>query len=536
MKRKLIALAAVLTTALAALAGCSSGRDASGDKDQGGAKGQGGQAELRVALGSAIGTLSVFQEAGIANYHLAALAQEGLLALNSDGQLEGALAESWQTEDQITWVFKLRPDVKFHDGAAVTAEDVLFSLEIARDPTIAPGLSTYWPEGVVVSQEATAADEITIVLDGPHSDFAAQVSAAGALLVVPKAFWEQAQDFGSPTDLLVGTGPYRVTEFDPASHVSFEKFKDYWGPNDGPDKVRVDFITDDATRLLAFQEGEVDAALTVPIDQADQWTGAADATVTYVSDRSYQGLTFDQGVAPFEDLHVRRAIAHAIDKEGIVQGILAGHGQVATGIDSPVQLAPWGGSAAAEAAVTALPTLEFDLTKAGAELAQSTQPNGFSTTLTYPTGYPAVGRASLAIAESLAEIGIELEVKEIPLEQWLNEVGDGEQGVAWMIYHPTTPIPNEISSWLLAADGPGANPANWTDPEVATVTAGLGSLDDAAAQLAAVVQTTSAALEQVVYAPVYWGESAIATRPGVTAKDFGPYTLATNWAQAFAVS
>jgi hypothetical protein len=58
-------------------------------------------------------------------------------------------------------------------------------------------------------------------------------------------------------------------------------------------------------------------------------------------------------------------------------------------------------------------------------------------------------------------------------------------------------------------------------------------LPDAAAQFAAVVQTTSAALEQVVYAPVYWGESAIATRPGTSAEGFGPFTLAANWAQAF---
>ncbi|MDR3361005.1 MAG: ABC transporter substrate-binding protein, partial [Bifidobacteriaceae bacterium] len=298
------------------------------------------------------------------------------------------------------------------------------------------------------------------------------------------------------------------------------------------DKVRVDFITDDATRLLAFQDGGLDASLAVPIDQADQWTATADAEVAYVSDRSYQGLTFDQSVAPFDDVHARRALAHAIDKDSIVSGILAGHGQAATGIDSPVQLAGYAGSEAAETAVAALPALDFDLDKAKAELAQSATPDGFETTLTYPTGYPAVGKASLALADSLAEIGVTLEVKEIPLEQWLNEVGDGQQGVAWMVYHPTTPIPNEISSWLLAAGGPGANPANWTDAAVAETTAGIDALEDPNEKLDAVVKATATALEQVVYAPVYWGESAIATRPGVKAA-FGPYTLATNWAAAF---
>ncbi|MDR2113927.1 MAG: ABC transporter substrate-binding protein, partial [Bifidobacteriaceae bacterium] len=514
MRRKLTALAVILASA-AVLTGCGADDKGKGGGDESTSSGQG---ELRVALGSEVGTLSVFQEAGIANYHLAALAQEGLLALTAEGELEGALAESWSTEDQITWVFKLRNGVKFHDGTPVTAEDVLFSLDIARDPAQAPGLSTYWPEGLVVSQEATAEDEITIKLDGPHSDFAAQVSAAGGLLVVPQAFWEKAEAFGSPTDLLVGTGPYQVTEFDPASHVTYQKYSGYWGENTGPAKVRVDFITDDATRLLAFQDGGLDASLTVPTDQAEQWTKTANAHITYVSDRSYQGLTFDQSVAPFGDIHVRRAFAHAIDKEAIVSGILAGHGQAATGIDSPVQLAGYAGSGAAETAVAGLPALEFDLEKAKTELAQSATPDGFKTTLTYPTGYPAVGKTSLALAESLAKIGVTLEVKEIPLEQWLSEVGDGKQGVAWMIYHPTTPIPNEITSWLLAADGPGANPANWTDAAVAQTTAGIGALEDPQEKLDAVIQATTAALEQVVYAPVYWGESAIATRPGVKAE------------------
>jgi peptide/nickel transport system substrate-binding protein len=512
-----------------ALGACGGSGGAQAGPGSGGPQGD----EIRFALGSAVGTLSVFQEAGIANYHLAALTEEGLTALDNDGELVGAVAESWSTEDQTTWVFDLRDGVTFHDGTPVTPEDVLFSLDVARDPELAPGLSTYWPDGLVVGAEATGPAQVTIVLDGPHADFGAQASAAGGLFVVPKAFWEQVEDFGSPGDLVQGTGPYRVVEFDPASHVSFERFDGYWGDNTGPAKVRVDFITDDAARLLAFQEGSVDVALTVPPDQAAQWESAAQAQVVYVSDRSYQGLTFDAGVPPFDDVHVRRAVGHAVDRDGIVQGVLGGHGRSASGIDNPVQLAPWVGAERTEAALAALPALGFSLDDARAELARSSVPDGFEATLTYPTGYPAVGKASLAIAQSLEGLGITLEVREIPLEQWLAEVGDGEQGIAWMIYGPTTPIPNEVTSWLLAADGPGTNPANWTDGEVAAQVAGIAALPDASAQFEATVQATAAALEQAVYVPVYWGEAAIATRVGVASRDFGSYTFGTNWAQAF---
>ncbi|MDR1118772.1 MAG: ABC transporter substrate-binding protein [Bifidobacteriaceae bacterium] len=528
MKQRHITLAAALAAALTlTLAACG---------EPGGAEAQAGAGEgdeIRFALGSAVGTLSVFQEAGIANYHLAALSEEGLTALGGDGELEGAIAESWSTEDLTTWVFDLRDGVTFHDGTPVTPKDVLFSLDVARDPELAPGLSTYWPDGLVVSAEATGPAQVTIVLDGPHADFAAQASAAGGLFVVPQAFWEQAEAFGSPGDLVRGTGPYEVVEFDPASHVSFEKYQGYWGDNSGPAKVRVDFITDDAARLLAFQDGSVDVSLTVPPDQAASWESVADAQVAYFSDRSYQGLTFDAGVEPFDDVHVRRAVAHAVDKDAIVRGILLGHGQAATGIDNPVQLAGWVGLEQAEAAVAELPAPAFSLEDARAELAQSSVPDGFAATLTYPTGYPAVGKASLAIAQNLAELGVTLDVKEIPLEQWLSEVGDGAQGVAWMIYGPTTPVPNEITGWLLAADGPGANPANWEDAGVAATVAGIGALEDPAAQFQSTLDATAAALQQAVYAPVYWGEAAIATGHGVAAQDFGSYTFATNWARAF---
>ncbi|MDR3106946.1 MAG: ABC transporter substrate-binding protein, partial [Bifidobacteriaceae bacterium] len=271
-------------------------------------------------------------------------------------------------------------------------------------------------------------------------------------------------------------------------------------------------------------------------DQADQWGAQGGATIQYIADRTYQGLTFDASVEPFDDIHVRRAVAHGIDRQAIVDGVLRGHGAPATGIDSPEALAGWVSLDQAKAAVAGLPVTPYDLDQAKSELAQSQVPDGFTTILTYPTGYAAVGKASLAIADSLSQVGITVEVKEITLEQWLNEVGDGEHGIGWMIYEPTTPLPDEITSWLLAADGPGANPANWTDPSVSALLASIATADDDASRLDLTIQATAAALEQVIYAPVYWGEAAIALRPGVSAPSFGTFTLMSNWSTAFTVS
>ena len=516
-----------------ALAGCSNSSD-NGSSAGSAASSASGSTLKEVTLGSssAISTLSVNQEAGSANYQLAALFQEGLTGLDAEGNTIPALATDWSTDDNLTWVFNLRKNVKFHDGTTLTADDIVFSINTARDAALSPGLSTYWPD-YIEGAEKTGDYQVTITLNTENVDFDTQLSNASGLFVTSQAFWEEAgSEYGSSKGLIVGTGPYKVTEFDSSSHVTLERFADWWGDAEGPKKVRVDFIPEDSTRLLAFQDGSIDASLNVPVTNVDEWK--QDGTISTYSDRSYYGLTFDPTVAPFDDEHVRRAVAYALDKESIVSGILKGYATVATGIDAPEQLAGWAGSVKkAQKLVKNLGVLEFSIKKAKAELKKSSQPDGFSTTLTYPTGYAAVGQASLALAESLKKIGIELEVNEITLDQWLSEVGNGEQGVAWMIYNPTTSTPNEITSWLLAAGGAGANPANWTDDEVAEKTDSIYGLSGDKERLDIVLETTKTALEQAIYAPAWWGQALIATKEGVEFKNSGSYWLATPWADEF---
>ena len=523
-----IGTAAVLS--LITLTGCGSTDTQSGS---GSAASGSTLSKITLGSGSAISTLSVNQEAGSANYQIAALFQEGLTGLDANGKTVPALAREWHTDDNLTWVFDLRDDVTFHDGTKLTADDVIFSIKTAMDPTLSPGLSTYWPDYVEDAQK-TGDSQVTITLSSPHADFDTEVSNTAGLFVTSKAFWDSVgSDYGSSKGLILGTGPYQVTEFDSSSHVTLKRYDGWWGENEGPETVRIDFIPEDSTRLLAFQDGSIDASLTVPVANVDEWKQDGSTISTY-SDRSYYGLTFDPTVQPFDDVHVRRAVAYALDKESIVSGILKGYGTVATGIDAPEQLAGWAGSAKrARKLVKDLGALDFDLKKAKSELKQSSQADGFSTTLTYPTGYAAVGQASLALAQQLKKIGIDVDVKEITLDQWLSEVGNGEQGVAWMIYNPTTANPNEITSWLLAASGTGANPANWTDEDVAAKTESLGTLTDDKERLDIVLETTKTALEQAIYAPAWWGQALVATKDGIAFKDSGTYWLATPWASEF---
>ena len=191
-------------------------------------------------------------------------------------------------------------------------------------------------------------------------------------------------------------------------------------------------MTEDSTRQLAFTSGKVDVSFNVPVTSVAQWkTNGVDHRVP---DRPYYGLTFDPNVAPFNDIHVRKAVSYAVDKKSIVSGILKGYGEVATASIPGAARRLTDNDASRHPSRRPTSRISYDPKKAKSELKQSSKPNGFTATLTYPTGYAQAARRR-SPSRRISRARITLNVKEIPLEQWLSEIGNGKQGVGWMIYN-----------------------------------------------------------------------------------------------------
>ncbi|MDR0594471.1 MAG: ABC transporter substrate-binding protein [Bifidobacteriaceae bacterium] len=524
--------AVVLTALTISVTAC--GQNGNSGSNASGQTGQGGDQTLTLAVPASLATLDPASEAGILNYQIAALTSDGLVGLDAQGGFVPALATEWRQEGN-DWIYTIREDATFWDGSAVTIEDILYSIEVAADPEASPSTSFYWPEGVTAEQ--TGDHEITIHLPRVSVPFAYIPSAAGGLWVTKKEFREAAEAYGSAEDLILGTGPFKVVEFAQDSHILLERHDGYWGAKPSIQTLRIEFIPDAGTRLLAFQQGEIDQALSIPLSEVQTWAQAAGAQVRQIADRSYYGLTFDPNVEPFDDVRVRRAVAHAVDSAGIVEGVLQGYGAVAYGITAPETYAPSLGDAdQALAKSKELPQVGYSIEDAKAELAASKAAGGFTTSLTYPESDQNMGKASLAIAEQLKEIGITLEVKEQPLETWVSEVGNGEQGVAWMSYTPTTGDANEITGWLLAASGPGANPANWTDQATADLIAQADQTEDPAARVDLIWQANAIAQEQVIYKPIFWGQSVTAFGSRVEAPEtLDAYFYYSSWGAALSL-
>ncbi|MDR2602140.1 MAG: ABC transporter substrate-binding protein [Spirochaetaceae bacterium] len=494
-------------------------------------------AELRVALPGVISNLSVNREAGDINYYAAALCQEGLVGISNEGKMAPALAESWKVlENGTKYVFTIRRNAVFQNGVPLQIEDLIFSMEKAGDKDFSPSSYQYFPSDSIKSIEKTGDYEITVTLFSPNVSFLWALSNAGGLLVTSKSFAEKAGSYGSPKDLIIGTGPYKPVEFTP-SYVIYEAVSTWWGGQVPFKKIKLDFIEDANTRLLAFREGRIDFAFNIPIDHAAQWRKVKGATVSFIYNRAYTGITIDPTVEPFDDIHVRRAIAHSINKIDIVEGLLKGSGQAAVAIPAPEQFASAMNSDEALKKLQEVFNYDYSPETALQEIKASKTPNGFKTRLVYPdANKDDAGRISLNLVNALKPLGIELEVGEITLDQWVNEVGNGEQGMAWMIFSPTTADPGEITNWLLDAQGPGYNPANWTNEEAANLTKASQEAYSINEQINYIIRANSIAQEEAVYIPIFWKQSVVAFAKGVGAQDYNSYTLSSVWPLAFTKS
>lgn len=516
LRRVVQGTAALAVGAVLALSGCAAGGPSDSGEDDG---------VLTVALPGSLASLYVGQETGVLNYYVAALSQEGLVAVDPTGNLAPALAESWEQPDATTYVYRIRQDAVFQDGTPVTVDDIVYSIEQSTDPEVSPQFS--WWYSNLAGVEQTGEWEITLTLAEPDVGFAWIPSASAGLFVAPRAFWEEYDGaIGTTESLLVGSGPYRVTEFVPDSHIALEAVDSWWGGVPEITDVRLEVIPDENTRLLALQSGEVDFAFNVPLQQVAQWDDSEGVSVQLVPNRSYEGLTFDTSVAPFDDPHVRNAIAHSLDKEAIAEKVYSGHAEVATAILTPSQLETVFSPEEARDVLGGITQYDFDLAKAQEELAASTVPDGFELELTYPNTVPELGLVGQSLAQNLAEIGITLTVTELPISSWMGTLQDGVHGLSFMSYNSTTGDPAELTAWFLGAD----NPASYDNPAVTAAIDAARVEVDLASRIELLVESNRLQAVDNAYLPIVWGVRATASSDAIAFEDSETFTFVTPWA------
>ena len=256
---------------------------------------------------------------------------DSLVKLDSEGEPVASLAESWEYDDEsLTYSFKLRSDVKWHDGEAFTAEDVKFTFEAIMNPENG---SENYPNYIEVKEIRIISDtEIAFILSEPNYAFLDYMTMS----IMPEHKL-QGEDmwlsdfFRNP----VGTGPYKMESWDVGQAITMVKNEDYFAGAANINTIIFKIVTDDSAKALQLKEGSLDLAQVTPKD-ARNFANDENLTVLDMNTADYRGILYNFW-NPFwqENADLIPAISYCIDRQSIVDAVLLGEGFTAY---SPMQL------------------------------------------------------------------------------------------------------------------------------------------------------------------------------------------------------
>ena len=332
---------------------------------------------------------------------------EGLTRYRSDGSIAPALAESWDVSaDGTVYTFRLRAGVKFHDGTDMTAEDVKFSLDRARaeDSTNAQKALFAGIAEVTVLDATT----VQVTLSAPNGGFVTNMAWGDAVIVAPESIEDAATN-------PVGTGPFKFGRWVQGDRVELVENPDYWGEKPALKSATFKFISDPTAAFAAVMAGDVDAFPGYPAPETlAQFEADPRFQLLIGSTEGETILSMNNKSEKLSDMRVRRAIAHAINRQEIIDGAMFGYG-------TPIgtHFAPHNPD---YVDLTAQSAYDPELSKK--LLAEAGVENLLLTLKLPPPSYAR--RGGEIIAAQLRAVGIETEISNLEWAQWLEQVFRGK--------------------------------------------------------------------------------------------------------------
>ncbi len=464
---------------------------------------------------------------------------EPLIGYDSNQKLVPALATSWKAIDDLTWEFKLRKGVKFHDGTAFTADDVVATYKRVPNVPNSPSSFATFTKPVV---DVKVVDSHTIVFKTatPHVLLPSDLAS---VYILPRPVAEKAttDDFNSGK-AAIGTGPYKFAEYIPNQRVVLKANYGYWGGEEPWDKITFKILSNSSARVAALLSGDVQMIETVPTADIarlapDKKFALADKVsnrVIYVhlnqwNDKTVPFVTSKDGKAldknPFKDARVRKALSMAINRDAIAERVMEKKAVPAA------QLLPdffYGTS-------KKLKPTKYDPEGAKKLLAEAGYPNGFTLTLHGPNNrYINDDKVVQAIAQFYSRAGIEAKVETMPSSVYFTRATKGDFG--YMVLGWGTESGEQGSSLrsLLATHDPAkgmgvTNRGRYSNPAFdKQVTDALVTMDDKKRE-SMIQQAAETVMNDTGLIPIHYEVSTWATTKGFRyTPRTDQYTLATG--------
>lgn len=335
-----------------------------------------------------------------------------LLTMDENNEPAPCIAESWEQIDEKTWEFKLREDVKFHDGEPMTSEDVVFSINRARN-------SNYVSYVVDAISEVKADGEyaVTIKTKEPYSPLLSNLTVPFTAIVPKHAVEKDEEGFQQNP---IGTGAYKFVEWKQGEYTKLEANEEYFQGAPKTKNLEMKVVPEASQRVIAIETGEADLAYAVSANDAKRVEEDENLQLFKGASQSVSYLTINSENEKFADKKVRQAIRYAIDKQAIVDTLLYGSGEIA---DSIIPPNAFGFS-------NDVVSYEYDLEKAKKLMKESKYPNGFDCTLSV-TDDSVKNEICQVIQSQLKEIGINCSIQTREYGTWIDELGTGSHELSY---------------------------------------------------------------------------------------------------------
>lgn len=428
MKKKLISFFMILQIVIAAaLCGCTGGTNGDGPEQQSGS-------DSSVKYGGKI-TVGITQDLDSLDPHKAVAAGteevlinifDGLIKVASNGDFVPAVASAYEiSEDGLKYDFTLRKGVKFHNGKEVTAEDVIYSLKrvAGLDGTPDPEVLVKSAFSVIKEINKTE-DGVEVILSEPATELIGFFTCS----IIPC-------DYDAQATAPIGCGPFKFVSYEPMRSIVLEKNEDYYVEGvPYLDGVTFKISADTDAAFLELMVGGIDIFPYLTADQANQLKGnynIEDGTMNLV-----QALFLNNAREPFTDVRVRQAICYALDRQGIINVVAEGKGEVIG-----TNMFPTFGRYYDASLVNKYPT---NIEKAKELLKEAGYEGVISFTITIPSNYDFHVKTGEVITQQLKAAGIDAKIKLIEWSSWLSDVYAGRDFESTIIGLDSELAPSDI--------------------------------------------------------------------------------------------
>jgi len=453
------------------------------------------------------------------NWPAIKLVFDGLLDYDSGTTIQPRIAESLPevSADGLTYTFKVRKGVKFHNGRELTADDVVYTLTRVLDPkTGSPGAGFYvgikgaqeFIDGQTTSVEGIKAldpNTVQFTLNSPDVTFLNKMALNFAFIVPKEAVEQEGENFGhKPT----GTGPYTLKEWKSGEFLAFERNPSYFfegRPN--IDKITIQVGVAPDVALLRLEKGEIHlmgdpppgadwARITGDAAWKDRIEVEATVNTTYIA--------INVTTPPFDDVKVRQALNHAIDKQRIVQ-LLNGRATVANQVLPPLM-------PGYDSAYTGY---DYNPDKAKQLLTEAGFPDGFETSIECIAVDPQP-KLCESFQQDLAKVGIKLTINTLAAPNVIDDAGNGRTPLVWsggLAWTQDYPDPDDFYAPILGCDSNVPGGWNWSrycNETVHAKSIELLAMTDRNARLEAYKPLFKALMDDAVWVPVINGQYTVA--------------------------